>query len=94
MSIEAARAIVERMNSDQEFAERIGTCKSFDALQEIFTKEGMEVSEKELVEQLSALSDESLDQVAGGGIQHRHQSCNQVLQDIISNVLCVFGLSK
>ena len=87
MSKETAKVIVERMAREPKFADEVGRCKSFDALQRFFTGEGLSVTERELIEQLSALTDDSLEQVAGGGIQHRHLSCGQLFQDFFRRIL-------
>lgn len=96
MSIESARTIIERMDHDQEFAALVKRCRKFAELQEIFAREGLDVTEEELMEEMSALTDSDLEEVAGGGIENRQRrSCHQLFQDGFHYVLCeVVPLAK
>ena len=84
MSIEAAKAIAERMNNDQEYVAKLVTCKTFDELQQVFAQEGLEVTNQELTDQLKTLTDDDLEQVAGGG----QRSCGQLFYNGVKYVLC------
>lgn len=96
MSIESARIIIERMDHDQEFAALVKQCRNFAELQEIFAREGLDVTEEELMEEISALTDSDLEEVAGGGPENRQRrSCGQLFQDGFHYVLCeVISLAK
>lgn len=89
MSIESARTIIERMDHDQEFAALVNGCQNFAELQEVFTREGLDVTEEELMEEMTLLTDSDLEEVAGGGIENRQRrSCRQLFQDGFHYILC------
>ena len=67
MSAESAQACVERMKTDEEFAERVRGAESKEDRCAIVKAEGYDFTEEEIKAVSSELSDEELDRVAGGG---------------------------
>ena len=89
MSIETARAVISRMDSDPAYAAKVMECRDFAALQEFFARQGLDVTPEELIEEMSLLADSDLEQVAGGAlIDRKNRSCGQVFQDGFEYVLC------
>jgi predicted ribosomally synthesized peptide with nif11-like leader len=65
MSLESAKAFLDRMNSDKEFAKKIFECKSEDAQKAIIQDAGYSFTRAE-ISQLVEIDDEQLESVAGG----------------------------
>lgn len=68
MSIESAKAFIEKMNTDAEFARRTGEQRGKEQIASFLKAEGYKFSEAEYEEVATELSDESLDNVVGGRI--------------------------
>lgn len=66
MSIESAKKFMERMKTDEEFAQKITDCNGKEARMEAVKAEGFDFTPEELVEVSSELGNDDLDQVAGG----------------------------
>ena len=66
MSIESAKAFVEKVKSDEAFAKRISEASSKEERGEIAKAEGFDFTPEELNNVTSELSVEELDAVAGG----------------------------
>lgn len=66
MSVESARAFVERLDTDEEFAKKVAICKSKEERITLAKNEGYDFSVEEVKEALSQLSDDDLENVAGG----------------------------
>jgi len=79
MTIESAKAYVERLASDQAFASRVAATQSREERAELAKSEGFDFTAEELAGVTSELSDEELDAVAGGtwgGCGYTHESEN------------------
>jgi predicted ribosomally synthesized peptide with nif11-like leader len=66
MSIESAKAFMERMNTDKEFAKIFFACKDQDTARHVIIAEGFDFTREELKSLQQELSDEALESVAGG----------------------------
>ena len=78
MSVESAKAFMERGKTDKEFAAAVKECKSEEAVMAFVTKSGFDFTLDELsrVEDREELTDDDLSKVAGGytksGCRHRY----------------------
>ena len=75
MSVDQARAFIEKMKSDGAFRDRIMAIEAVDARLAAARDAGFEFTEAEINEVKSELSDVELDRVAGGqlhevGVHH------------------------
>lgn len=66
MSLDQARAFIEKMKSDEIFRNRIMAIEDVDARLTAASDAGFEFTETEIKEIQSELSDDELDQAAGG----------------------------
>ena len=66
MSLDQARAFIEKMKSDEAFRNRIVAIEDVDARLVAASEAGFEFTKEELKEVQSELSDDELDQAAGG----------------------------
>ncbi len=66
MSIESAKAFIERMQTDKDFAKKIIACKDWETARPIFIGEGYDFTIDELKSLTPDLSDEALEHVNGG----------------------------
>jgi predicted ribosomally synthesized peptide with nif11-like leader len=66
MSIESAKAFMERMQTDNDFAKKIIACKDWATARTILKSEGYDFTWDELPPPPEAISDEELGSVAGG----------------------------
>jgi len=70
VSVESAKAFVEKMKKDAEFAKKVTECKGKEA-REAFVKEaGFVFTAEDLKASTSELTDEELEAVAGGNSYH------------------------
>ncbi len=67
MSLDQARAFVEKMKSDEAFRDRILAIEDVDARLAAASSAGFQFTETEVKEVQSELSDAELDSAAGGG---------------------------
>ncbi len=67
MSIESARAFLERIRKDENFRSRVGEKETAEQRMEFVRSEGFDFAKEELDEVQSELGDSELDAVAGGG---------------------------
>ena len=67
MSLDQARLFIENMKSDEAFAKRVMAIEDVAARLACIQSEGFDCSESEIKEVAGELSDEELDQAAGGG---------------------------
>ncbi|HBV97168.1 MAG: bacteriocin [Peptococcaceae bacterium BICA1-7] len=67
MSIESAKAFLDRMKTDEEFAKKVTACKNADTRMAYIKNEGFNFTVAEINTVKDELSDEELDLVAGGG---------------------------
>ncbi len=70
MSLDQARAFVEKMKSDVAFKERVLAIEDVDARLSCIQSEGFDCSESEIKEVAGELNDEELDLAVGGVVKH------------------------
>jgi len=70
MSLEAAKAYIERIKTDEEFAKKVGECKDAETRISFVKNSGFEFTEEEIKCQLVELNDDGLEGIAGGGIAY------------------------
>ena len=68
MSIQSAEAFIERLKTDEEFRNRITKAETAEARKAIIKAEGFEFTKEDIKKGMELLTDDELDQVAGGGI--------------------------
>ena len=83
MSYDDAKRLIERLDTDEVFRERILTAKEADARLRLAGAEGYDVTEEEMTSAAAELSDADLDAVGGGsagldeevpdGMGHHHK---------------------
>ena len=66
MSIESTKALIERIKTDEDFAEKVGECKDADARMAFVRAAGYEFTQEEIAGAQGELTDDELQQVAGG----------------------------
>lgn len=66
MSIESAKAFMERMNTDKEFAAKIVACKTLEECSQFLSSNGFSFTGDELKVVQDTLSSDELDKVVGG----------------------------
>lgn len=66
MSIKSAKAFIERMTSDQEFATKLNKLKTLDELQGFLRQTGYDFTKDEFNQVSGELQDSKLDSVTGG----------------------------
>lgn len=66
MSIEAAKAFIERMRTDEEFAKKVNACKDAEERKALVLEAGFDFTASEIENAGQELSDHDLDRVAGG----------------------------
>ena len=67
MSLDQARAFIEKMKSDEAFRERIMAMEDVTERFNLIKSEGFDCNEEEVKEVAEELSDEDLDAATGGG---------------------------
>ncbi|CDX00147.1 Bacteriocin propeptide [Desulfitobacterium hafniense] len=66
MSIESAKAFMEKMKTDQDFAKKVMAAKDAEERRALVREDGFDFSTAELKELGGEMSDSELDAVAGG----------------------------
>lgn len=66
MSIESAKACIERIKTDEDFAKKVIECKDAEARTAVVKAAGFDFTAEELQAWRDELSDDELDSVAGG----------------------------
>lgn len=68
MSVVSAKAFIEKVKNDEDFKKKLGELKDGQARMEYVKKEGFDFTKEEIlkVKEEEGLSDEELDNVAGG----------------------------
>ncbi|MDD2582923.1 MAG: Nif11-like leader peptide family natural product precursor [Desulfuromonadaceae bacterium] len=66
MSIESAQTFLERMKTDEEFAKNVTECKDSEARMSYVKEAGFDFTLDEVKTVTNELTDDMLDQVAGG----------------------------
>ncbi|AGA70033.1 bacteriocin propeptide, TIGR03798 family [Desulfitobacterium dichloroeliminans LMG P-21439] len=67
MSIESAKAFMEKMKTDQDFAKKVMAAKDAEERRVLVKEDGFDFSPAELKDLGDEMSDSELDAVAGGG---------------------------
>lgn len=67
MSIESAKAFMERMKTDEDFRKEITDCKDADTRMKLVEENGFNFSKEELNSSNDELNEDELAAVAGGG---------------------------
>jgi len=67
MSIESAKAFMERVKNDEDFRKKVGDIATTEERMDYVKKEGFEFSKQELDDVASELNMVELEAVAGGG---------------------------
>lgn len=67
MSIDLAKAYLERYKTDEEFSKKVNSFKDKEARKEFVVQSGYTFSKEEIEEVSSELNEKELDAVAGGG---------------------------
>jgi predicted ribosomally synthesized peptide with nif11-like leader len=76
MSIESAKAFMERMQSDKEFAKKIMSCKDWETVRHLITSEGFDFTRGELKLTQIELADDEIAAVVGGFINGSNDANN------------------
>lgn len=66
MSIESAKAFIDRMKTDEAFANKMKECKDAETLLSLVEREGFDFTSVEISLATNELSDEQLDDITGG----------------------------
>jgi len=75
MSIESAKAYVERMKNDEEFRKKVLACTDAKARMELVKAEGFDFTESDIKVVAAVISDNELGKAAGG-VWWCAESCN------------------
>ncbi len=81
MSIESAKAFLEKIQSDEDFKNKIGAMESKEERIEFIKSEGFDFTEEEFNQVRKELSPEALDQAAGGKhcmYTHESERCPKI----------------
>ncbi|MFC1679473.1 Nif11-like leader peptide family natural product precursor [Elusimicrobiota bacterium] len=76
MSVESARAFLEKMKSDKAFAQKFAACKDDQARIALVKAEGFEFTGEEIEGAFGELSEEDLAGVSGGKISPNNYKIN------------------
>jgi len=68
MSIESAKAFMEKMTKDQEFAQKIMAETTTESRMALARDAGFHLTAEEMAQATEELTDDVLDQVVGGGL--------------------------
>ena len=68
MSIESAKAFIERMKTDEEFAQQVASKKNKEDRMKFVSEQGFDFTEGEIKDRTAELSEEEIQQVNGGFI--------------------------
>lgn len=71
MSIESAKAFIERMKSDEVFAKEVTRYKEKDERYDFVVSQGFEFTEEELKAQRSELTEDEMNAISGGWCIYR-----------------------
>lgn len=81
MSIESAKAFIEKMNTDPEFAAKVGKFKKPEEAQEFLLQSGYDFTKEELAQIKGDLKDSDLNGVTGGAFP---TSVNSQITDAVT----------
>jgi len=77
ISLESAKAYVERMKTDEDFRKKVFECKDNKTRKNFVLKEGFDFAVDDLKKLSGELSEEELERVAGGACYITESSCGQ-----------------
>mgnify|MGYP003594433388 CR=1 FL=1 len=77
MSVEAAKACIERIKTDEDFAKKVGECKTKEERIEFVRSIGYDFTYAEFHEVTGELTDDELDSIAGG-VPNNPNGCRAV----------------
>lgn len=80
MSIEAAKSFIERMKTDEEFAKKVTACKDIEERKTLIQQAGFDFTASEFKEVSQVLSDDDLENVAGGTVSLDNRAKFNVLR--------------
>jgi len=66
MSIESAKAFIEGLKNDEDFAKKVGECKDKEDRMAFVRAAGYDFTKEEIAEAQGELTDDELEGVAGG----------------------------
>ncbi len=66
MSVESAKAFIERMKTDQEFADKVTACEDATARRQLIESAGFDITAEEVKSVASEFSQAELQNVSGG----------------------------
>ncbi len=75
MSIESARALIERVQNDEDFRKELEEQASAEERMKFAKAQGFDFTKVEIAEASNVLTDEKLDAVAGGNWCVQHNMC-------------------
>jgi len=84
MSVESAKAFVERVKTDPEFKKRVVECEGAEARAALLEAEGHEFSAKDLVNSEGEIDDALLEKITGGAA-YQHTT-SEVVYDVVITV--------
>jgi predicted ribosomally synthesized peptide with nif11-like leader len=76
MSIESAKAFLERVKNDEDFRNSVGEITTTEERMEFVKKAGFDFTKEEIEKFTSELSDEELDKVSGGSEWFSNVGCH------------------
>lgn len=77
MSIESAKAFIERIKTDEDFRGKVSNCKAQEARNAFVKQAGYDFTRDDMDLLKAELSEEELDGVAGGGYCYFNSYSNQ-----------------
>jgi predicted ribosomally synthesized peptide with nif11-like leader len=80
MSIESAKAFIDRMKTDEDFSRQVRSCKDAESRMSFVKASKFDFSTEEIKKVQLELSDEELEKVAGG--HEGHCGCYQDNPDV------------
>ena len=85
MSIESAKAFLERLKSDEDFSKTVGEIATAEERMEYVKTAGFDFTKDELDEVTAELSEAELKEVSGGiwcGYTHETESCTKTFHNL------------
>ncbi len=70
MSLESAKAFVEKMNTDEDFRNKVTACKDPESRRAFVKSQGFDFTADDITVVKGELSEEALESIAGGGCGH------------------------
>ncbi len=83
MSMESAKAFIERMKTDEDFVKEVAKCKDKEDRNEFVASQGFQFTDEELKTQASELTDEEMNAISAGSGEQIPDSCSRIIFVII-----------